>query len=143
LGDGVIYQGLDRTRLIQIMNSFHVFDYSYSNYHALGNTAREILIQFPNFSPEWSLQQVNTIFHYKNLYPQLGRMIPEIMDPSIRKIMGYTEKALDILVYQILNYQVFEPNVYYHFLIMMKTVQDYILIQQSIVHCESFKMNYS
>lgn len=125
------------------MNSLNLLDYSYANYHQLATCAKEILTDYPHFSPEWAIKQINLIYHYYSLYPRLGSMIPEIKDPDIRRIMGYTEKALGILIYQITYHQVFELNVYYHFLIMMKTIQDYLLIQQSIFHCESFKMNYS
>jgi hypothetical protein len=112
------------------------------SYNRLRETAAYIVCNYDNLSSEWALTEVRMILSFKDFYPNLGSMFPQITDIKMRRILIYTDNALDMLVRQVQSFWGFDIDVYYKFTIMMKTIIDYILLQQSIEHCEYFKMDF-
>jgi hypothetical protein len=125
------------------MDSNAVLCMPVESYNRLRDTAAYILCNYDNLSPVWVNTEVRMILAFKNCYPNLGSMFPNITDSRIRRILLYTENSLDILVAQVHQFWGFDVNIYYKFTIMMKTIIDYILIQQSVVYCETWKMDFS
>ncbi len=124
------------------MDNNAVLCMSIESYNRLRETALYILQNYNNLSAEWAHTEVRMILAFKNYYPNLGSMFPNITDVRMRKILLYAENALNILVAQVHQFWGFHIDTYYKFTMMMKTIVDYILIQQSMFYCETWKMDF-